>query len=288
MITLAGTAVDAVSVAGLETSICLPGLGCALDMGVCRPTAVQRGTVLFTHAHIDHLGALAQHCATRALLGMAPPVYAVPEENLAGVEALLDAWRRLDRSELACTLVPARPGTEVRLRRNTVARAFRSIHRVPCLGWGIWETRTKLRAAFVGRPGTEIAAARAAGEPVTEATTVPIVAFTGDSRVDVIDREDVLRQARLLIMEVTFLDDAVSVERSREMGHIHLDEVIERADIFENEAILMTHNSARYSPETAKDIVMKRIPDVLRGRVHVLPNTRAFRPSAPPTAAAKQ
>ena len=61
-----------------------------------------------------------------------------------------------------------------------------------------------------------------------------------------------------------------------------------RADIFENEAILMTHNSARYSPETAKDIVMKRIPDVLRGRVHVLPNTRAFRPSAPPTAAAKQ
>ena len=49
------------------------------------------------------------------------------------------------------------------------------------------------------------------------------------------------------------------------------DEVIDRADAFENEAILFTHTSARYGHAEALDILRRRLPPSLAGRVTLLP-----------------
>lgn len=274
MLQLAGIAVDAVSVGGLETCIQLPGYDVAFDLGVCPPRAVGRRTVLFTHAHIDHMGAVASHCATRSLMGMKPPTYAVPEQAVPAFEALLDAWRRLDGSDLPCTIVPARPGTEVPLGKGRVARADRSIHRVPCLSWSVWTQRRRLTSEWQGRPGPEIRDARLSGIEVTEPVETCDVAFTGDTLVEALERAPHLRQARVLIMEVTFLDDRVSVEAARDKGHIHLDEVLARADLLTNDAILFTHLSARYGVAEAEDILDARLPPGLRSRVTLLPNHR--------------
>jgi len=274
MLTLAGIAVDAVSVGGLETCIQLPGMDVALDLGVCPPRAVARSTVLFTHAHIDHMGAVAAHCATRSLMGMKPPTYAVPAERIEPFMELLDVWRRLDGSDLPCEVVAAAPGTELALGKGRVARAARSLHRVPCLSWSIWTRKKKLAPAWVGVPGREIAAARKRGEVVHTQHESCEVAFTGDTLIEAIEREETLRTARLLLMEVTFLDDRVSVASARDKGHIHLDEVIERADLFENEHILFTHMSARYGQQEAEEILARRLPESLRARVTLLPPRR--------------
>lgn len=268
---LAGVAVEAVSVGGLETCIQLPGYDLCFDMGRSSRSAVARSTVLFTHAHIDHMGDVAAHCATRSMMHMAPPRYLVPAENLDALKRLLAAWRDLDGSELPCTLIPAAPGTEVELKGKAFARAFRVAHRVPTLGWGVWERSRKLKASWQGRPGAEIRDARQAGEDVTEVVERPVVAFTGDTLIEAVERHAVLRQARLLIMEVTFLDDRVSVAQCRSKGHIHLDEVLERADLFENDAILFTHTSARYGWREAQEILARRLPPVLSERVTLLP-----------------
>ncbi|MEC7949100.1 MAG: MBL fold metallo-hydrolase [Myxococcota bacterium] len=274
MLTLSGIAVDAVSVGGLETCIQLPGLDVAFDMGVCPPRAVARTHVLFTHSHIDHMGAVAAHCATRSLMGMAPPTYAVPAERVDAFHELLSVWRRLDGSALPCTVIPASPGTEVPLGRGRVGRAARSLHRVPCLSWSIWSHKKKLAPAWLGASGREIAAARARGEDVEVRKETCEVAFTGDTLVEAIEREESLRTARLLIMEVTFLDDRVSVAAARDKGHIHLDEVVARADIFANEHILFTHMSARYRQQEAEEILARRLPPSLRERVTLLPPRR--------------
>ena len=60
---------------------------------------------------------------------------------------------------------------------------------------------------------------------------------------------------------------SVSVEKARSKGHIHLDEVIARAELFENEAILFTHFSARYSADDIRRILETRLPASLRDRV---------------------
>ena len=62
---LAGILVDGVSVGGVETCIDLPEFKLAFDIGRCPDDAVLRPTILFTHAHMDHMGGVAWHAATR-------------------------------------------------------------------------------------------------------------------------------------------------------------------------------------------------------------------------------
>jgi hypothetical protein len=61
------------------------------------------------------------------------------------------------------------------------------------------------------------------------------------------------QRTETLVIETTFLDDRVSVEDARRMGHIHLDEVIARQDLLPSHDIVLHHFSARYAPdETAR------------------------------------
>lgn len=270
MLELAGFTIDAVSVGGLRTCIQLPGLDLAFDMGTCSPRAVSRSTVLFTHAHIDHMGAVVQHCATRSLVGMKPPHYVIPPDNAEAFDDLLAVWRRLDRSELPCHVHPIGPGGEIPLKRGLIARPVQAIHRVAAQGYVIYRRKQKLKAVWHGRDHNEIREARMRGEEITHTVETPEVAFTGDSRIEILDLNPEMLRTRLLIMEVTFLDEKVSVEKCRRLGHIHLDEVIERADRFENEAILFTHLSARHGADHAQDILNRRLPPRLAERVTLL------------------
>jgi ribonuclease Z len=273
MLQLAGISIDAISTGGLATCIQLPGFDLAFDMGLCPRSAVARAAVLFTHAHVDHMGSVVHHCATRALLGMKPPLYVVPRENAADFRQLFEVWRRLDRSELEHTLVEASPGDHIPLGGGLHAVPFRSPHRVICQGYTLYRTRTRLRADLRADDPDAIRAARARGETVSEPFEAAEVAFTGDSLIEGVEQSLGARTARVLVMEVTFVDDKVSVEQCRSKGHIHLDEVIERADMFENEHLLFTHLSARYSDDQAMRVLERRLPAALRDRVTLLGHT---------------
>jgi ribonuclease BN (tRNA processing enzyme) len=80
---------------------------------------------------------------------------------------------------------------------------------------------------------------------------VPEVAFTGDTTSDFITNkanQDALN-AKLLIMESTFLDNYMSVEKAHEYGHTHFSEIVALGDHFKNKNIVLTHFSARYTQE---------------------------------------
>lgn len=267
MLNLAGTPIDAISIGGLETCIQVPKWKLAFDIGRCPRKAVFRETVLFTHAHMDHIGGVAFHAATRGLMHLSPPTYVVGPENLEALEGFLAAARRLDRTDLACNIVPVAPGGEHVLSQNLVAKPFRAVHVVPTQGYGVWERRKKLRADLKDLPGELIRDRRKAGEVVTENVDIPLLVFTGDTRIEVVEREEVVRKAKVLVMECTFIDDRVSVAKARESGHVHLYELAERAELFENEAILLTHFSARFKAAEIEAALDKHLPPGLRERV---------------------
>lgn len=100
---------------------------------------------------------------------------------------------------------------------------------------------------------------------------VPEVAFTGDTTPDFIldDANIDALQAKLLIMETTFLDDAVTIQHAREYGHTHLSEVIKYANRLLNKSILFIHFSARYKREEILRAV-EELPPPLQGRVAAL------------------
>ncbi len=270
VIEAAGVHIEAVSVGGMETCIEVPAWRLCFDIGRCPPSAHRWGRVLFTHAHIDHMGGIVSHCATRDLTGQGTTTYHVPAENHADVEAMFEAWRRLDRSTLPCTVVPASPGDEFELGPGRVAQAFRAVHRVPTIGWALWSHKKRLKEEYAGLPGQQLGDLRRKGVVFEDVVRVPEIAFCGDTTIDVVDREEVVRNARVLILEVTFLDEQVSVAQARSKGHIHLDEVIERAEVFNNEAIVFTHFSLRHPRHEIPQILARRLPASLKERVFPL------------------
>lgn len=264
---LGGVELRALSVGGLETCHWLPRWRVAFDIGRCPLEVVDCRTVLFTHAHMDHLGGIAYHTATRSLRNQPPPVYVVPHHCVQDLGLLFEAWRKLDRSDMRHELVPLGPGEEHHLANGLVARPFRSPHSAPCQGYGLWSRKEKLKPEFHGLEGRELARLRREGVLLSDTLETPELVFTGDTLIEVVEQQEVVRRARVLVLECTFVDERVSVEEARSKGHVHLDEIAARAALFQNEAILLTHFSARYRAHEIRAALDQKLPPALRARV---------------------
>lgn len=264
---LAGIDIEALSVGGIETCIHLPQQKLAFDIGRCPPEVVKVETVLFTHAHMDHMGGVAFHTSTRSLRNMRPPTYVIPAVYAEEFERLFEVWRGLDHSDMSHRTVVLGPGDELELGKGRIVRPVPAFHTAPCQGYVLWSRRKKLKPEHQGLAGPEIARLRREGAEVTHDVEEPELAFCTDTRIEAVEESEVLRKVPLLILETTFVGDRVSVAECRDKGHIHLDEIAARADLFENEAILLTHFSARFK---AKEILAEldaKLPPSLRARV---------------------
>lgn len=259
------------SVAGLETCIEVPALKLLLDLGCCSRTAVNQRLALLSHGHLDHIGAIAQHAARRSLLGMSEGTYVVPHSIAPQVEALLNAAGALDGQVIPRRVIALEPGQEEPLGKGRFLRAFETFHRVPSQGYTVWETRSRLKPEFRDLPGAELGALRRQGVAIEEAQRVPLLSFTGDTRVEVLERTPELQQTECLVIEASFLDELVPRLQAREMGHIHLDELIERAELLPQQDVVLSHFSGRYSAADVRSIIERRLPDALRDSVRILP-----------------
>lgn len=249
------------SVAGLETCIEVPALRLLLDLGVCSRSAVNQAHVLLSHGHLDHMGAVAQHAARRALLGMSEGVYFVPEAIAAQVEALFNAAGALDGQAIPRRVVALAPGAEAALGKGRYLRPFQTFHRVPSQGYTVWETRSRLLPEFRGLPGERLGELRRQGIAISEEYRVPLLSFTGDTRVEVLERTPELQQTECLVIEASFLDERVPVASAREMGHIHLDELVARRALLPKADVVLSHFSSRYRPEEIARLLKQKLAE---------------------------
>ena len=231
--------IDAVSVGGQETCICVPSLRVVFDVGRCPQRACYLENLFLTHTHLDHVGGIANYVGTRALLGTVSPRVHVPAACAPALERTLAAFRELDGSDLPCTLVPVSPGDTLELSKAHSVRLFNTLHPVPSTGYVVCSKAQKLKPCYAHLAGPDIAALRKGGTDVSDRAEQPLLAFTGDTSGDWVTLDgaaDALR-ARVLIMECTFVDDAVSVADAVSFGHTHIDQIVAHADRFQNEGV---------------------------------------------------
>jgi ribonuclease Z len=88
-----------------------------------------------------------------------------------------------------------------------------------------------------------------------------------DTLVTVLDQNPDLYQTRVLVLECSFLDERKDLESSRAGCHIHLDELLERADCFQNDKVVLMHFSQIYRPDEIPDILARRCPPRLLERI---------------------
>jgi ribonuclease Z len=261
--------ITGVSIAGLHTSLYVRELGALFDVGMALRSCAGAEHVFLSHGHADHCGALVTLLGMRGLLRMPPPRVYRPAEIASSTQQALALLSRNQRYEFALEVQPMRPGDEKVLRPNLIVRAFRTHHTGPSLGYQFFNRVQKLRRDFLSLPGAEIAERRKRGDDLFESEERLELAYATDTSIRVIDTMPSLLDTRVLILECSFLDERKSVAASQAGGHIHLDELIERAEAFRNEAIVLMHFSQMYSPLEVHRTLQRRCPATLWKRVVV-------------------
>jgi ribonuclease Z len=260
--------VTGISVGGVYTSLQVPELGVVLDVGAAPRSFPSTDHLCLSHGHADHAGALATFLGIRALMGKTRPlrVY-LPAQTEEPLRETLAALSRLMRHPLPVDLVPMTPGSEQQLRPDLWVRAFRTHHPVPSLGFLFFRRVDKLREEFLDLPGAEIGRRRQAGEDLFDTVERLELAYATDTLARVLDSAPEILRARVLVLECTFLDQRKSLELAHAGCHIHLDEILEAADRFDNEHLVLMHFSQIYRPDEVHAILRRRCPARLWERI---------------------
>jgi ribonuclease Z len=270
----AGIAIEGVSIAGHESFFKLPGFRTLLEFGRAPDDTLAFSTICLSHGHLDHAAGLAHHASRRTLTGLGPARVLAPEEAIPDLEAWVAACERLERVRYGTRFEAAAPGRRISLRRDLEIRILPGRHRVPTVGYLFSEIRHKLKDEFAGLAGSAIAALRDRSVEVTRREEVPLLAYPGDCGPSIFDAVPELFRARVLLIECSFFDPD-DVGRAHAYEHLHLTDFAERADSFENEAVVLTHFTLRSTDEEIRRGIAS-LPENLRRRV--LP----FLPAAAP------
>jgi len=261
--------IEGYSRAAVQTYWRLPELKLGFDLGGQPWSFMATPNWFVSHGHLDHIVALPAYVARRRLMKMDPPTLYMPEQIVDTVEKILRLYTRLDGGRMPCKLVPLQPGMEVELSRELVVTTFPTKHRVPSLGFVVWERRKKLKAEYQGLPGEQIRDLRLQGIEVTAESRIPRVAYLGDTAPEGLDAYPPIYDAEVLITEMTFVSPHHRKEKIHKFGHLHLDDLIERKDRFRNEVIIAAHFSTRLHDQQIRKQIEKRIPDLFGGRLQI-------------------
>lgn len=260
--------VEGHSRAGVETWFRVKELGVVLDIGRCPDPLVGTRHVFISHAHLDHSLGIPFYAAQRKLNGLEPGIVYVPLENLADYEELIRVHERLQNTTYQLTLVGLGEGDVVDLRRDLAIRIHRASHRIVTNAFELVERRSRLKPEFACLTGEEIRE-RKSSEDLFDQVEAPILFYTGDTDRAIFDTCEAMFRAEVLILECSFTHDDDKA-RARRYAHIHLDDVAEAADRFENQLVILSHFSLRDSKEEIAREVERRLPKRLMERVRLM------------------
>ncbi len=261
--------IEGYSRAAVQTYWRIPELKLGFDLGLQPWAFMATPTWFVSHTHLDHIAALPVYVSRRRMMKMEPPTIYLPGEAIPNVERLLRAFERLDRGRLPVKLIGVEPGMEIELSRELVVATIPTTHTIPSVGFLVYERRKKLKPEYHGKSNDEIRDIRLSGVEVSAEIRVPKVAYLGDTSPPGLDAVPDVYRAEILIVEMTFVAQNERPERIHKYGHIHLDDILDRADRFENDWIIASHFSTRLPAEAIQRIVARRLPERLRDRVKV-------------------
>jgi ribonuclease Z len=254
--------------AGHETFFRIRELGMGFDIGRCPDMLVSMPNVFITHAHLDHAAGIPFYAGQRHLQQLDGGTIHVPAEAVDDVRALMVLQSRLTGASLDVAIVGVAVGEDIHVGRRHLVRGHAASHRVAARAYELIERRHHLREELAGASGEFIAQLRREGAVIEEEYRRSIFFYTGDTDRAILESGDALYRANVLLIECSFIADGHQ-ERAARYRHIHIDDIADFADRFDNELIVLTHFSRRYSYEDIRRGVRRRLPAVLHERVRL-------------------
>ncbi len=258
---------EGISEGGIRTSVVCSNLNMMFDIGSQPINYVHILNLLITHAHLDHFCGLPYFLSQRSLRNLKPPNIYIPKEIEEDIHQLLKIYQKLENFEYKFHLIPVPQNCFIEVTKNISLKAFPTVHRILSQGYTIYEKTKKLKQEYLNLNKNEILSLRLNNVELTEENYTPIISFSGDTQIEyVLENEDV-RKSKILFLECTYLDEKRDIQKARKWGHLHLDEIIQHANVFENEKIVLMHFSKRYSPKEITEIVNQKLPKALQEKI---------------------
>jgi ribonuclease Z len=257
------------SVAGEESVVQIPELDVCFDIGRAPHFALTSNHLCITHGHMDHVAGLAYYLSQRNFQGMQPGIILLPRELGRAAEAMLRAWRDLERQGTPYELIPMNAGDNYDVRRDFQIRALETHHGGTSLGYSLVSVREKLKPEYMGRPGQELAALRKQKVEIQYRTEVPLVTYLGDTTAgEVFSRPEVVH-AQVLLTECTFFEP-IHRQRAKVGKHLHVEQFLEILPTLKNQHLIVTHVSRRTSIRRAKKTLLKKVGEERMANIHFL------------------
>jgi ribonuclease Z len=255
--------------AGEGTLVLLPQLSLALDPGRPHRGLPPMRTVVVSHGHLDHIGALGYWASQRYLNSMPPATLMVPAAIAEETETLLATWAGLEGGEpYQVSQIPISDGDRHSLRRDVELSFFATDHWVPTLGTRIIWHKQRLRPELGHLAGEEIAERRRRGETVTDDVTLPIVSYCADSGPGILDHPEAL-DAEVVLIECSFFRSA-DRDRAARYGHTHLEDLIPVLGRLRCRHLVLLHASRRHRLREVETFLDGEVRPLFPGELHHL------------------
>jgi ribonuclease Z len=238
-----------------------------IDVGANSWDTAAAANLAVTHGHPDHLSGVVSYLSTRQIMKWRPPRIFISKYYSENLRQMLDCWSKLSNESFPVEIIECAAGDRMNLKRNFFLRPFDSVHVLPTQGYLVEEDRQKLLPELVNATQSELVELKRNGASITETETFPVFAFCGDTQIEVLDRNPQLYEVETLVLECTFVDESVSNLHAGKYGHIHIDSIVERAELFKNKILVLSHFSTRWTRRQIIEALEQRIPDCLRERV---------------------
>jgi ribonuclease Z len=229
------------------------------DVAQGLPFAYHMQHFLITHSHMDHAGGIPYIISQKGLSNQQNGKFYMGEEMVRPMQKIMDGWHEMEGFEYVYDFISVEEGIEYDFHPGHFFKIFPTAHRVPSRGYQVYQRRKKLKGEYAELSQSEIIRLREEGKEVNTLVDTPILAFTGDTKIEFLDLAPEVKKSKILILECTYLDDRKTVESARKWGHIHLDELMPRLKELECEKILLTHLSSRYRRSDALKAFEQRI-----------------------------
>lgn len=262
------------SLAGEETFVIAPELNLAFDIGRSPREIVAIDHVFLTHGHTDHAAGIVYYFAQRMFVDNPPGHLYVPEYLVEPVQRLLRVWADIDGNEPPANVHAVEPGVDVPLRRDLVVRPFEVNHpcrrqdrrAAPTLGFAAIEVRHKLIAEYQDLTGPQLVELKRQGVSITRRVEMPLVAYCGDTAVGGFLELDCVRDAKVLLLECTFVEPE-HLDRARAGNHLHVRDLPAVLPLLRNERILLTHLTRRTALADARKMLKQELGSAWDERV---------------------
>ena len=250
------------SIAALRTNFYIKELGLMLDAGLSI-AKVTINHMLITHCHSDHIATLPFHIYSykenEKIKIYIPKGIEKHIKDFIEITYLLSSHtfpeeEGIKREDLYLynfyELIIVEPGMilDINIKKSNFGlEIFKCYHQVPCVGYGIFEKRKKLKEEYSNLQGKEIGNLRKKGIEINYEYQFKFLCYLGDTSKDIFNNEqwEKIIQYKNIIIECTFIKDD-DLEQADKTFHIHWKFIEPIIDKYKDNIFILIHFSQRY------------------------------------------